>query len=69
MEHVLWFDRKDKRQLPRIVCSCGWAFGHNREKVRQRAVEKHVTKFGAKFARPVEPDPDPEKAPPSVMMQ
>lgn len=25
-------------------CSCGWAFGHLREKVREDAVDRHINK-------------------------
>lgn len=26
------------------ACSCGWIFGHSREKVREDAVDRHLTK-------------------------
>lgn len=26
------------------ACSCGWSFGHTREKVREDAVDRHLTK-------------------------
>lgn len=25
-------------------CSCGWSFGHNREKVREDAIDRHLAK-------------------------
>lgn len=28
----------------RVECSCGWSYGHTREKVREDAVDKHLDK-------------------------
>jgi len=27
-----------------VECSCGWAVGHNREKVREDAIDRHLAK-------------------------
>lgn len=26
------------------LCSCGWAYGHDREKVREDAIDRHLNK-------------------------
>lgn len=28
----------------RVDCSCGWSFGHVREKVREDAIDRHLEK-------------------------
>lgn len=51
-EHVMWF-RKDSQGRTVVCCTCGWAYGHKRAKVQERAAEKHQERYDAEWANQV----------------